>query len=116
MKADYITLKDDRKVRIEWNMNALDSWGKITGKEMSDLAAGKADIGDLRTIAWCAAVEGELCDGRDLGLNEVEFGRLLHMQAIIEFSKILTEQSSTVEQKKSEAPRRSPLIFFRKKV
>jgi hypothetical protein len=115
MKIDYITLKDERKVRIEWNMNALDIWSNLTGKEMSDLASGKATVSDLRTIAWCAAIEGEQCDGRDLGLSEVEFGRLLHMQAIIEFSKILSEQSSTVEQKKSEAPRRSPLIFFRKK-
>jgi hypothetical protein len=114
MKIDYITLKDGRKVRIEWNMNALDNWGNITGKEMKDLASGKASIGDLRSIAWCAAVEGELCDGRELNMSEIEFGRLLHMQAIVEFSKILTEQSSTMEQKKSEPPDKLRKIFFRK--
>ena len=114
MKVDYITLKDGRKARIEWNMNSLENWTRITGKEMTDLSTGKANLGDLKTMAWCAAVEGEDCDGRKLDMTEQELGRLLHMQAIIEFSKILAEQSATMEQKKNDPPNRIQKIFLRK--
>jgi hypothetical protein len=116
MKPDYLTLTNGRKVRIEWNWNAVKIWTSVTGKELTDLATGKASADDMLTIAYCAATEGEDADGKELALTEKEFGRLINMQGIIEFSKILTAQASTMEQKKSTPPTRSPLMFFRRKV
>ena len=115
MKPQYINLSDGRKIRIEFNMNSLGNFTQITGKELSDLPDSKADILMLRVLSWCTAVEGEQADGRELDLDEVRFGRLMNMQAMVEFSKILAEQSQTALQKKSEPPTRSPGIFFRKK-
>jgi len=118
MKPEYITLSDGRRVRIEWNMNALGEFTSLTGKEMADMLnmkEGRADIKTLRIIAWCAAMEGEAADGKSLGLNEIEFGRLMTMHSIVEFSGILAKQSSGAE-KKNQAPRRFPLIHFRKTV
>jgi hypothetical protein len=113
MKPDYITLSDGRKVRIEWNMNALGEFTSATGKEMTDLTGGKADVKTLRTIAWCSAVEGEAADGKELGLTELEFGRLMTMASIVAFSEILTRQSTGA--KKNELKKRFPLIHFRQK-
>lgn len=112
MKPQYLKLTDGREVRIMWNMNALGKFTKLTGKEMTDLA--KPDINDLRTVAWCSAIEGEEADGRELELSEVQFGRLIDMAGIVKFSEILTEQAGGV-QKKSPAPGNSPLNFFRRK-
>jgi hypothetical protein len=114
MRADYITLTDGRRVRIEWNMNALGEFTVRTGKEMSDLAGFKADIKTLRVIAWCSAVEGEACDGKELGLSEIEFGRIMNMQSIIEFSEIFRRQNEGI-QKKNDYQEKSPRTFFRKK-
>jgi hypothetical protein len=97
-------------------MNALCEITKITNMQMTDLADGKAGVSELRTIAWCSAVEGEAADGRDLSLSEIEFGRLMTMETIVAFSKILTEQSGNSGQKKSNNKGQLPKIFFRKKV
>jgi hypothetical protein len=113
MKPSYLTLTDGRSVRIEWNMNALEEFTRTTGKEMTDLAGGKSSVSDLRMIAWCSAIEGEAANGKELGLTEMEFGRLMSMANIIAFSEILTSQSATMAQKKSQPKGRSPLIFFR---
>lgn len=115
MKADYLTLTDGRKVRIEFNMNSVGEFTAITGKELVEFQTMKADVKVLRTIAWCSAVEGELCDGRELGMDEIQFARLMNMNAIVEFSKILTAQSAISSQKKSEPPSRSPLSYFRRR-
>jgi hypothetical protein len=116
MKADYLTLTNGRKVRIEWNWNAVNEWGNATGKELTDLAKGKAKAADMLAIVYQAAVEGERIDGTELGLTEKDFGGLINMQGIIVASNIITAQSSTLAQKKSEAPNRLLKIFFRKKV
>jgi hypothetical protein len=115
MKADYLTLTNDRKVRILWNMNALGEFTRITGKDITDFIDGRADVNTLRAIAWCSAVEGEEDEGRSLDLTEKEFGRLIDMRGMIEFSKILTEQSSNDGQKKSPLQEKFPKIFYRKK-
>lgn len=116
MTAEYITLANGRRVRVFWNMNALGEFTRITGKEMTDLADGKADISTLRTIAWCSAVEGERLDGKELGLTEIEMGGLMSMQCIVAFSGILTAQSGVADQqKKSQSPGRFPQILFRRK-
>jgi hypothetical protein len=115
MKADYLQLTDGRKVRVEWNMNSLGDFTKLTGIEMTDLANNKADINMLRTIAWCCAVEGEEADGRSLNLSEKELGRLIDMSGVLKFAQIFAQQSSNMTEKKSEAPSKSPRIFFRRK-
>lgn len=100
-KKDYLTLDNGQKIRVQLNMNALGSFTTLTGKELFDLT-GKTDMNLLRTIAWCAACEGEACDGREFKLSEIEFGRLVNFAGILEFSKILTKQISSSEQKKSK--------------
>jgi hypothetical protein len=115
MKADYLTLTDGRKVRIEWNWNAVNEWGNATGRELTDLAKGKAKAADMLAIVYYAALEGEAADGKELALTQIEFGRLINMQGIIAASQIITAQSSTLAQKKSEAPNRLLKIFFRTK-
>lgn len=115
MKADYLTLSDGRKVRVCFNMNALCEVTRLTGVEMSDLAGGKADVQALRAIAWCSAVEGEAADGKELNLSEIEFGRLVTMDTIVVFSKILTEQSGNSGEKKNLTKGHSPRMFFRRR-
>jgi hypothetical protein len=115
MQVDYLTLSDGRRVRIMWNMNALGDFTRATGKEISDLSGGRADVGTLRTIAWCAAKEGEAAEGKFLELTEEQFGRLMSMSCIVQFSEILATQSGGAGQKKSPDRGRQPLIFFRKK-
>lgn len=95
-----------------WNMNALGNFTSLTGKEMSDIT-GKVDINTLRSIAWCSAIEGEEADGKELGLDEKAFGRLMDMATIIKFSEILTVQTGGAGQKKSEAPDKRPKMFRR---
>ncbi|MZP67230.1 MAG: hypothetical protein GT597_13915 [Bacteroidales bacterium] len=106
MARDYITLTDKRRVGIEWNMNALADYTAKTGKELTDLAVTKTNIRELRIIAHCAAIEGELADGRELGLTEEEFGRLMGMNAVIAFAQILKKQTmgsqSVAEKKEAE--------------
>lgn len=116
MKADYLTLSDGQKVRIMWNMNALGDFTTLTGMDMADLTDGKADVKTLRAIAWCSAREGEAADGKDMLLSEVEFGRLMDMNCIVEFSKILAMHNGNGGQKKSPEKGSQPRIFFRKKV
>ena len=115
MKNFYLTLSDGREIRLEWNMNALALFTSVTGKEMTDLREGKADVPLLRTIAWCAAQEGEEADGRQLGLTEIELGRLMSMQCIIKFSEFLAPQNMVTGQKKTSPPNRFPRIFSRMK-
>jgi hypothetical protein len=115
MKAEYISLTNGRKIRIEWNWNTVAEWTARTGREITDLNDGKADVSQMRTIAYCCAVEGESIDGKELGMSEVEFGRLVNMQGIVDFAKILTSQALLAEQKKSEAPTKLQKIFLRKK-
>jgi hypothetical protein len=115
MKPRYIKLTSGQQVRILFNMNSLGEFTSLTGKELTDFVGNKVDILMLRVIAWCTAVEGEEAEGRSLSLDEKQFGRLMDMQAIIEFSQILAEQSTTAAQKKSDPPGRSPKIFFRRK-
>lgn len=114
MKADYLTLTNGKKVRIEWNMNSMGAFTIDTGIEMTDLAAGKADIFTLRKVAWYMAREGESIEGRSFELTEVELGRFMSQKEVIEFAQIFASQANTTEQKKNTGQGRSPKIFFRK--
>jgi hypothetical protein len=115
MKPDYLTLSNGRKVRIEWNMHAMGEYVNITGRELLEFKSKKADLNTMKTIAWCSAVEGEICDGRELGMDETQFCRLMNMQSIVEFSRILTEQSTLATQKKRESHKsRWPRILTRR--
>jgi len=113
MHNDYLKLSNGRSVRIEWNMNALAIWKEKTGKELSDLSVGRGDPATMRTIAWCAALEGEEADGRILDLSEIELGRLMDMDCVIKFAQILTSQGTSEDQKKSDHNTKKPKLFFR---
>lgn len=114
MDLDYLTLADGRKVRILFSMNVLEEFSVTTGKEMTDLVGGKADIALLRKIAWLSAREGEKADGRELGLDEMQFGRLMSMFAITHFVEIFRNQITPSTQKKSAPAKKFPRIFFRR--
>jgi len=114
MKADYLTLTNGQKVRILWNMNALGEWTSYTGREMNDLASARADVATLRSIAWCAAREGEEAEGRKLEMDEKEFGRLMDMPAIVQFVEILNSQTSGAAQKKSAGQPKFPLNLLKR--
>ena len=79
----------------------------------SDLEGIKTDVNTLRTLAWCSAEEGEEAEGRLLGLDEKEFGRLMDMAAVIKFSEIFTSQVSGIAQKKNEHKGIFPKIHLR---
>jgi hypothetical protein len=113
MKADYLTLANDRRVRILFNMNALGVVSRITGTQLIDLAKLKVDMDTIRTIAWCSATEGELADGKELQMTEAEFGRQMTMGGVIAFTAILKEQINGLDQKKNQQKGRLPKIFFR---
>lgn len=114
MKPDYLTLTDGRSVRVEWNMNSLGAFTHDTGIEMTDLAAGEADIFTLRKVVWYMVIEGERLEGRTFELTEVELGSLMSQNEVIEFARIFALQASTTDQKKNTQKGRSPRIFFRK--
>lgn len=117
MARDYITLTDGRRVGIEWNMNALAEYTAKTGRELTDLAVTTTNIKELRILAHCAATEGELADGKDLGLTEEEFGRLMGMNAVIAFAHILQKQttgSQSVAEKKEAEKKRPFFLHLRK--
>jgi hypothetical protein len=101
-EADYITLDDDRKIRVCLNCNSLGLFNQMTGKDLSAFAKMEADVFTLRTLAYCAAVDGEDAEERELGLTEKQFGRLMGIQAIKDFSRILMKRAMSEEQKKSE--------------
>ena len=105
MKNDYLTLDDGRKVRIRWNMNALGRFTKLTGKEITDLTNGKTDIDTMRTIAFCSDIEGERIEKREFELDEMDFGALMSMKNIVEFSQFFVSQTTggSVAQKKPKA-------------
>lgn len=113
MRHDYLILANGRRVRIAWNMNALDEFVKTTGKELSELTSGKTDVALLRTVAWCCAKEGEKMEGKELSLTEVEFGSLMTMSAMTAFVEIFRDQMATTDQKKSSLGIRFPKIHFR---
>jgi hypothetical protein len=100
--AEYITLEDGRKVRVYLNCNSLGIFNQMTGKDLSAFAMMKADMFTLRTLAYCAASEGEDADGKELEMSEKQFGRLMDVQAIKDFSIILNRRMVSEEQKKSE--------------
>ena len=106
-KKHYLTLTDGTIVRVQLNMNAIGEFTSMTGKELFDLSA-KPDVNLLRSVAWCAVREGQLCDGHEFTPTEVEFGRLVDFKGITEFSKILASQISTSAEKKSKPTIKTP--------
>ena len=114
MKPDYLKLTNGKEVRVEWNMNSMGAFTNDTGIEMTDLAKGKADIFILRKVAWYMAREGEEIEGRSFDMTEVELGRNISQEGVVEFARIFAEQAKTTAQKKSP-PVKSPMIFFRKR-
>lgn len=105
ISPEYLTLRDDRKVRIEINMNSIGSFNSITGKELFEIKEGnKTDATLIRTLAWCSAIEGEACEGREFVINEIEFGRLMGVPELTAFVKIFMNQAMSSEQKKSKPP------------
>lgn len=92
MKAEYLMLGDQHKIRIEINFNALSEWSALTGANLQQLKDLHANMKLLRALAWCGALEGEIIDGRELGMTEEEFGRSFGINEIGKVVKIIAGQ------------------------
>jgi len=107
---------DGRKIRIEFNWNTtiefLDRCG-ITLETFAQLSAGAAITPrHIRQLAWCGAIEGERCDGREFLLTEEEFGALLRPYHIDTVMEIFAEQfTGSVAPAQKKTTSRRPLIF-----
>jgi hypothetical protein len=77
-KPLYLTLTNQKKIRVIWNESAEKKFTELVGKEMILFADGSASPSEMLTFAWCAAVEGEAADNRELGLTEKELGRIMN--------------------------------------
>ena len=84
MEKYYLTLSNDRKVRLDYTSHAAREFMKRKCNKLR-----KYDALELRFIMWYFATDGEKADGKDLELSEVEFGRLIDMSAILEFNRIV---------------------------
>jgi hypothetical protein len=105
MKAEYIRLIDGRRVRILFNINSIVVFTNESGFDLADMA-GSRDVAVFRQLAYACAVEGEATEGRDLALNEIEFGRLMSVENMTQFKEILESQG--VSNAKNKGPERSP--------
>jgi hypothetical protein len=115
MTARYIDIAG-RKIRIEFCWNTVIDFLDYTGMDLDKfigLAAGNGiNPRMIRQLAWSGAIEGERLEGRELGMNEIEFGALLHPQEIQEIMAIFAEQFSGIEAEKKKKGR-NPLVHFR---
>jgi hypothetical protein len=115
MRIDHITLADERVVCMAFTPNALTMVNELTGKELADLVGNGRNLALIRTMAWCAVVEGEIIEGRKFTLSEIEFWRLVTIPQIGEISRILAEHITGISQKKSQAPMNPPRVHTRKR-
>lgn len=99
MNADYLILEDGRKVRVLFNMNAVEQFTRESGMEITDLTQIKADVAVFRKLAHICVQEGEAADGRKLELDEISFGRLMTIPSMTQFSGIIAKQSAGVQKK-----------------
>ncbi|MCX6303288.1 MAG: hypothetical protein NTW82_14015 [Bacteroidia bacterium] len=82
-------------------MNSIGSFTALTGKEFFELAEGPKDVNSIRTLAWCAVVEGEACEGSELKMTELEFGRQMGLKQMKDFFQIFGRLVSSSVEKKS---------------
>jgi len=82
---------DGKRVRMLYNINAIALFSSYSKKEPQDMAGNK-DVTVFRQLAYACAIEGEAADGRDLGMNEIEFGRLVSVENMNQFKDILESQ------------------------
>lgn len=106
MKPDYIELMDGKSVRMLFNMNAVEIFTDLSGIELIDFANTKVNISQLRKLGYGCAIEGELADGRELKMSEMEFGRLVSVPAMVQMKEIIERQMGEGEKKSAQSPRR----------
>ena len=99
MDIDYMILADGTKVRVLFNMNAVDLFTRDSGKDLPDLANLKTDVAIFRKLAYACITEGEAADGRSFDLTEIELGRKMTVLNMTEFSNIIARQGSGVKKK-----------------
>jgi hypothetical protein len=116
MTARYVNI-NGKRVRIEFSWNTVIEYLDSTKMDLDmfmGLAMGnKITPRHIRQLAWCGAIEGERMEGRDLGMNEIEFGAHLYPDQVREIMVIFSEQFSGVASEKKK-PGKSPLVLFRR--
>jgi hypothetical protein len=91
VQKNYLTLTNERRVRLIHNSTTEKELKILSQQENSHMLKGKTSIGELRRFLWLCAVEGEKEEGRELGLNEIEFARLINLFAPEEISKFVSK-------------------------
>lgn len=122
MTADYITLANGQKYRVEVNLNSLMAFCEKVGiedlSEFDNIA--KIKIPQLPFLIRACIAEGELVDGREFALNDREVAAQFRTNTIVEFFTIYRKQAtishaleSTIDQ--LEGQKKRNFNPFRKK-
>lgn len=99
MVADYVILANERRVRVEINLNTLKAWQTLTGCDLLSIDGVHKDSALLLALAFCGAQVGEELDGRVLELTEAEFGGLCRIAQVMQFVQVINRQSVVAEKK-----------------
>jgi hypothetical protein len=106
MLADYVTLADGRKVRIEINLDTMIAWQRDTGQDLPEIDNVYKNASLLKALAYAGAQVGEQLDGRVLELTADEFSSLCRVNQVLQFVQAIKNQSVQVEKKKDPRGKR----------
>jgi hypothetical protein len=85
--SQYITLANDRKVRIVWDESIKKKLiDQHSAASLEDVKNGSIQF--LADLFFLMASEGEKLDGKELGLTEKEFNRVTPLKILFEFGEI----------------------------
>ncbi|MGA2407735.1 MAG: hypothetical protein ABSF81_13445 [Bacteroidales bacterium] len=92
MKKYNITLINGRNIRLI--CNSPKEMLKLVETETSKKKEGTFTdegliISELRYILWLMAIDGEKAEEKELGLNELEFGRLLDIINLKQYMELI---------------------------
>jgi len=100
MLADYMSLADGRKVRVEINLDTMIAWQGITGRDLAVIDDVKKDAVLLKALAFSSIQVGEQMDKRVFEVTLDEFGGLFRVAQVMQYIPIMNRQS-VIEEKKS---------------
>lgn len=93
MRKVYLTLENDRKVRLEIDLKVIRKFEMHAAKSWEEYAAGLLKGSymhvDSTILAWLMAAAGEKADGRKLNLDQEQFGKEFTMPILTNFLILL---------------------------
>lgn len=118
MQADYITLSNGIRYRVEVNLNSIEAICAALNiddfSRIDNLASLK--INEVKTLIHCCVAEGERMDGRTLELSATNLAGFFHINTIQEFMTLFNRQAtiSVTHQKKRLDQKRWMANWWRK--